>query len=70
MCRRCVVGEEGDGDEEEGKKRKKEKEMGDDVDAMGNGCEERRGPTWFRSLAEGCCVRAGVVACVQGDECK
>ncbi|KAJ8649267.1 hypothetical protein MRB53_002290 [Persea americana] len=35
--------------------------MGGDADAMGNGCEERRGPTWFRSLAEGCCVRAGVV---------
>ncbi|KAJ8620099.1 hypothetical protein MRB53_028628 [Persea americana] len=28
---------------------------------MGNGCEERRGPTWFRSLAEAFCVSLEVL---------
>ena len=61
MCRRFVVGEEGDGDEEEEKKIKKEKAMGDDVDAMGNRCEVWRGPTWFRSLAEVFCMSLEVL---------
>ncbi|KAJ8620097.1 hypothetical protein MRB53_028626 [Persea americana] len=66
MCKRCAVGGEGDGDEEEEKKRKKAKEMGDDANAMGNGCEDKRGPTWFWSVVEGCCVSLEVLL-RQGD---
>ena len=43
------------------RRKERENEMGDDADAMGNGCEGRRGPTWFRSVAEGCCISLEVL---------